>query len=87
VDVPAAADGRSGDAADREQLLDATRQGVTPRDGVEDAARVVPLGLGPGADLGRLVLLQPAIGVRDGDAVEDLDDGLSAGRRRGGRLQ
>ena len=50
-------------------------------DGVEDRAGAGVLGVGPGRDLGVVAVLQPAVGVGDLDAVEDLDDVVGPGRR------
>jgi hypothetical protein len=49
--------------------------------GVEDRPRPVVLGIGPGADLFAVAVLEPPVRVDDLDTVDDVDDVVGAGRR------
>lgn len=73
---------RGADGACFEQFQEAAVERSTLREGVEDGARTRVLGLDPGLDLGRVAVLQPAVGIGDLDAVEDVDDMLAPRRWR-----
>ena len=77
---PLAPDGRRGHQADR-QLPEPAGQGVASREVVEEGTGQLVLGLGPRAGGGVVGVLQPAVGVGHGVAVEVLHNVLP---RRGG---
>ena len=52
------------------------------RDGVEGALGAVIFRLDPGARFGAVLVFQPAIGVGNGDAMQDVDRGVFARWRR-----
>jgi hypothetical protein len=51
------------------------------RHAVEDRTCTFVLGLGPGADLFAVAVLEPPVRVGDLDTVDDVDDVVGAGRR------
>src|SRR5439155_17793590 len=75
----------NADRVDLQELRDAPLDRVAPRKGAQERLRVLVLLVDPRARLGRLLVLEPAVGVRDRrGAVRVLD--LFGARRRRARL-
>src|SRR6185503_12192550 len=83
-EVPVAAAQRGGldvVAAERRQPLP---DGLASRVSVEDGVREAVLCVDPGAGLGALVVLEPAVGIDELDAVQQLAYVVAPRRRRRG---
>ena len=67
----------------RQQFLYALSNAIPPGDGIEVGTRVRALFLDPFSCARRILIFEPAVGIGDLDAVQNLSDGLDrSGRRR-----
>ena len=73
---------RDADALNAHQLGQALLQCLATGPGIEQGARVLVLRIDPGARFRALLVFEPAVGVGDFDAVNDLPDVVRARRRR-----
>jgi len=79
IEVAAAAVERGADGIDVEHLRQARREGVAAGDAAQMIAREIVLRFHPRLHLGGFLLLQPAVGIGDADAVQRLGGVGAAG--------
>ncbi len=83
----AAADGGHGDGLDLDELGQAPLDAVAAGTAIEHRSRVGVLRVDPGADLGCLLVLEPAVRIGDGHAVQRVHHLRGAGRGRRRRIR